>query len=32
MSKYKIGVYAISKNEGKFVDRCVDSMQEADYI
>ena len=32
MSKYKIGVYAISKNEGKFVDRWVDSMQEADYI
>ena len=32
MSKHKIGVYAISKNEGKFVDRWVDSMQEADYI
>ncbi len=30
--KYKITVYAISKNEEKFVDRFVDSMQEADEI
>lgn len=30
--KYKICVYAISKNEEKFVDRWVDSMQEADEI
>ena len=28
----KICVYAISKNESKFVDRCVDSMSEADDI
>lgn len=28
----KICVYAISKNESKFVDRWVDSMQEADEI
>lgn len=32
MNKYKIVVYAISKNEEKFVDRWVDSMQEADEI
>lgn len=32
MGKYKICVYAISKNESKFVDRWVDSMQEADEI
>lgn len=32
MKKYKIVVYAISKNEEKFVDRWVDSMQEADEI
>ena len=32
MNKYKVGVYAISKNEEKFVDRWVDSMQEADEI
>ena len=32
MKKYKILVYAISKNEEKFVDRWVDSMQEADEI
>ena len=32
MSKYKICVYAICKNEEKFVDRWVDSMQEADEI
>ena len=30
--KYKICVYAISKNEEKFVDRWVDSMMEADAI
>lgn len=32
MKKYKIIVYAISKNEEKFVDRWVDSMSEADAI
>lgn len=32
MSKYKIGVYAICKNEEKFVDRWLDSMEEADVI
>lgn len=32
MSKYKICVYAICKNEEKFVDRWVDSMEEADII
>jgi len=32
MNKYKIAVYAISKNEEKFVDRWVDSMKEADAI
>ncbi len=32
MNKYKVCVYAISKNEEKFVDRWVDSMQEADKI
>ena len=32
MSKYKVCVYAISKNEEKFVDRWVESMKEADYI
>lgn len=32
MNKYKICVYAICKNEEKFVDRWVDSMNEADYI
>jgi glycosyltransferase involved in cell wall biosynthesis len=30
--KHKICVYAISKNEEKFVDRWVDSMSEADMI
>ena len=30
--KYKVCVYAISKNEEKFVDRWVDSMSEADEI
>ncbi len=29
---YKICVYAIAKNEEKFVDRWVNSMKEADYI
>ena len=28
----KISVYAISKNESKFVDRWMDSMSEADEI
>ncbi|SHH59741.1 Glycosyl transferase family 2 [Sporobacter termitidis DSM 10068] len=32
MKKYKICVYAICKNEEKFVDRWVDSMSEADLI
>ena len=32
MKKYKIVVYAISKNEEKFVDRWVASMNEADEI
>ena len=32
MGKYKICVYAIAKNESKFVKRWVDSMQEADAI
>ena len=32
MNKYKISVYAISKNEEKFVDRWVDAMEEADEI
>lgn len=32
MSKYKVCVYAICKNEEKFVDRWVDSMREADAI
>lgn len=32
MSKYKVAVYAIAKNEEKFVDRWVKSMSEADYI
>lgn len=32
MGKYKICVYAICKNESKFVDRWVDSMSEADKI
>ena len=32
MKKYKVIVYAISKNEEKFVDRWVDSMNEADAI
>jgi hypothetical protein len=32
MKKYKICVYAICKNEEQFVDRWVDSMNEADLI
>lgn len=32
MNKYKICVYAISKNEEKFVDRWANSMKEADDI
>lgn len=32
MKKYKVCVYAICKNEEKFVDRWVDSMSEADEI
>ena len=32
MSKYKISVYAICKNEEKFVDRWYESMKEADEI
>ena len=32
MKKLKIAVYAICKNEEKFVDRWVASMKEADSI
>lgn len=32
MGKYKVCVYAISKNEEKFVERWVSSMKEADSI
>ena len=32
MNKYKIAVYAICKNEEKFVERWVNSMKEADEI
>lgn len=32
MGKYRICVYAITKNEEKFVDRWMDSMEEADLI
>ena len=32
MSRYKVVIYAISKNESSFVDRWVDSMKEADEI
>lgn len=32
MNKYKVCVYAICKNEEKFVNRWVDSMSEADLI
>ena len=32
MNKYKVCVYAICKNEEKFVQRWVESMKEADEI
>ncbi len=32
MSKYKICVYAISKNEEQFVDRWMDAVSEADMV
>ena len=32
MNKFKVIVYAISKNESKFVDRWYESMKEADDI
>ena len=32
MGKYKVCVYAICKNEQKFINRWVDSMNEADEI
>ncbi len=32
LSKYKVCVYAICKNEAKFVDKWMDSMSEADLI
>ena len=32
MKKYKISVYAISKNEEKFVDRWMDAVSEADEV
>lgn len=32
MNKYKVCIYAISKNEEKFVNRWVNSMKEADEI
>ena len=32
MKKYKVCVYAICKNEEKFVDRWFNSMKEADEI
>ena len=32
MNKFKVCVYAISKNEEKFVERWVNSMKEADEI
>ena len=32
MRKYKIAVYAISKNEEKFVDRWFDSIKDADEV
>ena len=32
MKKYKVCVYAIAKNEEKFVDRWYESMKEADHI
>ena len=32
MKKYKVCVYAICKNEEKFINRWVESMKEADEI
>lgn len=32
MNKYKICVYAICKNEEQFVDRWMDSVNEADMV
>ena len=32
MNDYKVCVYAICKNEEKFVERWYNSMKEADYI
>ena len=32
MNKYKVCVYAISKNEEKFVERWFNSIKEADEI
>ena len=32
MGKYKICVYAIAKNESKFVKRWMESMSEADMV
>ena len=32
MKKYRICVYAISKNEEKFVDRFMDSLQDVDKV
>ncbi len=32
MNKYRVAVYAICKNEEKFVDRWMDSMSEADAV
>ena len=32
MSRYKVCVYAICKNEAAFVDRWMDSMSEADHV
>lgn len=32
MNKYKVCVYAICKNEEQFVDRWIESMNEADHI
>ncbi len=32
MAKYKVCVYAIAKNEEKFVDRFMDSVEEADGV
>ena len=32
MGTYKVGVYAICKNEEKFADRWMDSMREANLV